>query len=503
MAIARIGLVDCQHAPLIASLQALGYEIVHVADLDGLGHLDPVVDITILREETVDLAALDSMERLYFLSESVPALVFITNAAQVDDSIARLITSGTLEPLYESEIASKFYAGRIDRMLLDSRINDRLGQMQRAQADNERLTGEVKLRTDIIQNERELIGDVFSSISAGIILLDTNGTVIKINDHATALLNLPCSTLTGFEYTSLSPEGVVALCTTMLSVAPDASTRPELKSIRCIVNTRTLEVAGVFMSAVHGMSRGVFLFIHDVTEREALTSQLYQSERLATVGTMLSGVTHELRNPLSIISARATLALKKIGDDNASLAKVFESINQQAERCGIIVNNLLDFARKQTFSAASYKLVDIIDETLENCRYQTDYSTVTILKNISDDLFVYGDRHRYIQVFVNLMINAFDAMPGGGILTINAQSSGKRKICIEVHDTGNGIPPESAKQIFDPFFTTKEAGKGTGLGLSIVYKIVTDSGGSCSVISKPKSTSFFILLPRFKENTNA
>jgi signal transduction histidine kinase len=214
---------------------------------------------------------------------------------------------------------------------------------------------------------------------------------------------------------------------------------------------------------------------------------------------MLSGIAHELRNPLAIVSARTQRALDKNNYEKEWTNKTFKSIDTQTKRCASIVNNLLNFARNTATASGFHKIKDILDETLSYVNYQNIFDNITVEKKYKDDLFVYGDRSRFVQIFLNLITNAADAMEGKGELIIAAQQSPKASTLVEIKDNGPGIDEKIKEKIFDPFFTTKDPGKGTGLGLSIVYKIVEESNGKIWLSSKPGNTSFFVELPSKKE----
>jgi signal transduction histidine kinase len=213
------------------------------------------------------------------------------------------------------------------------------------------------------------------------------------------------------------------------------------------------------------------------------------------MGTMLSGIAHELRNPLAIISARAQMALVKESWDRDWMVKNYQSIEAQTYRCATIINNLLDFTRYRATQMALHNLDGILDETLTYVEYQNSFDSITIEKQYQPDLVIYGDRSRFVQMFLNIISNASDAMNGKGNLTLRTRSEGKGEVIVEINDSGSGIDPSIKNNVFDPFFTTKEPGKGTGLGLAVVYKIIHESGGEVWFTSEPGNTTFFIKLP--------
>jgi signal transduction histidine kinase len=213
---------------------------------------------------------------------------------------------------------------------------------------------------------------------------------------------------------------------------------------------------------------------------------------------LLSGIAHELRNPLSIISARLDLVLKKKNFEKNNLIKNLNSINSQTIRCASIINSILSFIRNTATSSGYHKINEILEEVLTYVKYQDTFVEIAISKCLKNNLIVYGDRSRYIQIFLNVISNAIIAMNGCGSLTIATKYKQPSYTLIEINDTGPGIENKNERKIFDPFFTTKEPGKGTGLGLAIVYKIIQESNGKIWFKSKPGNTSFYIELPSEK-----
>jgi len=229
-------------------------------------------------------------------------------------------------------------------------------------------------------------------------------------------------------------------------------------------------------------------------ELEVRQKHLLRSEKLASLGTLLSGVAHELNNPLSNISTSCQILLEEL----ASIDKEFQrelllQVDEQSNRMRNIVRSLLDFAKDRQFTRERLRLATLLQETLRFLRGQVA-TQVTITVEIVDDLEVYGDKQRLQQVFLNLLKNAVEAVAGEGEVTILAQRH--EGIEIEIRDNGLGIPAEILPKIFDPFFTTKDVGKGFGLGLAMVHDIIEEHEGSVTVVSVPgQGTSFFLRLP--------
>ena len=235
--------------------------------------------------------------------------------------------------------------------------------------------------------------------------------------------------------------------------------------------------------------------IERTQELETTQSQLVQSEKLASIGQLASGVAHEINNPIGVILGFAQVMVRRIDEDDP-VFKPLQSIEREALRCKAIVHNLLDFARRTTPSLQPLDTNRVLETTIELLAHQLAGHGTVIIKGYDPNLpSIMGDAIQLQQVFTNIIMNAHQAMPDGGELRITT-----RKLGNEIHvlfaDTGNGIPSEDLKHIFDPFFTTKEVGQGTGLGLSVSYGIVRNHNGTIEVESRQKvGTIFVVRLP--------
>ena len=228
--------------------------------------------------------------------------------------------------------------------------------------------------------------------------------------------------------------------------------------------------------------------------------QLVQSEKLAALGTLLSGVAHELNNPLSNISTSAQILGEEIDEDNIEFKKnLIGQIETQADKARDIVRTLLEFSRIKEFRKEKLFLQKLVEETILLIRGHAP-SEVVIAVDIPEDLSIIVDKQRMQQVLLNLIKNGIDAVQGRGHIWISALGTGcgtgLDEVEILIEDDGPGIDAEHVTRIFDPFFTTKDVGKGSGLGLFIVHDIIEWHGGSITVDSRPGlGTTFIIWLP--------
>ena len=228
--------------------------------------------------------------------------------------------------------------------------------------------------------------------------------------------------------------------------------------------------------------------------------QLVQSEKLAALGTLLSGVAHELNNPLSNISTSAQILGEEIDEDNVEFKKsLIGQIEMQSDKARDIVRTLLEFSRIKEFKKEKLFFKKLVDETILLLRGHVP-SEVVIGVDVPEALSIVVDKQRMQQVLLNLIKNGIDALQGKGHIWISALGTGcgtgLDEVEILIEDDGPGIDAEHVNRIFDPFFTTKDVGKGSGLGLFIVHDIIEWHGGSISVDSRPGlGTTFIIWLP--------
>jgi len=252
----------------------------------------------------------------------------------------------------------------------------------------------------------------------------------------------------------------------------------------------------------HGRPDEVSGLINNFNEMvEALEhkqEQLIQSKKMASIGTFSSGIAHEINNPLNNISLSADILLEDFDDmDREEIIEILEDIMAQTERASTIVRNLLDFSRARASEMEPLYIDYVIHKTTDLIANELRIHKIALHKDIEDMLpRVNGDLRKLQQVFLNLIINAEQAIGEYGRIEISAHKTDDGYVRVDVSDTGPGISPEHLDQIFDPFFTTKEAGKGTGLGLAIVYGIVEKHGGYIEVSSKVgEGTTFSVFLP--------
>jgi len=252
---------------------------------------------------------------------------------------------------------------------------------------------------------------------------------------------------------------------------------------------------------------GRIILVDDITDRVTLEAQLAQADKLSSIGLLAAGVAHEINTPLAVISSYAQILAKQLRGD-ARLAPVLEKINQQSFRAAEIANGLLNFSRTSTTEFRSTDLNQVIRDTLSLLEHQFKTTQILVDLELASELPpINGNPGKLQQVFLNLLLNAKEAMPGGGRMRIATLVNGHVEAVIS--DSGSGIAPEHLKRIYDPFFTTKSAPKpgdrrGTGLGLSVSYGIIQEHAGKIHVESEiGAGTTFHLEFPILRNTVHA
>ncbi len=260
--------------------------------------------------------------------------------------------------------------------------------------------------------------------------------------------------------------------------------------------TRTVNVAIAPLVTRKFQVIGRLVIMDDITERVELEGQLTQADKLSSIGLLAAGVAHEVNTPLAVISSYTQMLAKQLqGDPQKS--GLLEKITRQTFRASEIVNNLLNFSRTSGTEFADVDINKVITDTLALLEHQFKTAKIQVNSELTAGISaIQGNPGRLQQVFLNLFLNAKDAMPGGGKL--NVATTNGDMVSVRVSDTGSGIAPEHIQRIYDPFFTTKTAPKegqnrGTGLGLSVTYGIIQEHAGKIRVESNPGSGTTFAL----------
>ncbi len=365
--------------------------------------------------------------------------------------------------------------------------------------ENSLLYREQARRAAELAQLKEFSESILESINVGIIALTPEGRVTMWNSAAEALLGIP-------RPQALDRPIEELLCADLIRALRDV-THPHgwaVPEVRNIYKFRwrahperdlVLNVSIVPLWMRPGEISGSLLVLEDMTHRVRLEEQLQQREKLSSLGLLAAGVAHEVNTPLAGISSYTQMLLKQFPPTDPRRA-VLEKIETQVLRASQIVQSLLNFARMERPTVSELDIRRVLEDTLQLLEPQLRNTRIEVVKRYAEELPpVLGDAPKLQQVFMNLILNARDAMPEGGRLTLTTYLSDGH-VCVDVEDTGVGIPPEHIARIYDPFFTTKGVGRGTGLGLALSYGIVQEHAGRILVESQVgRGTRFTIALP--------
>jgi len=366
--------------------------------------------------------------------------------------------------------------------------------------ENSLLYQEQQERASELKLLKEFNESIIESINVGLLAVDLEGRVTRLNSALEHILDLKRDEAVSKRVEDLFSED---FADTLRQVLGNDKWR--LKEIRNIYKIHTATRAGhtlVLNIAIAPLQdsqeqTGALVVLEDVTSRIRLEEQLQQREKLSSIGLLAAGVAHQVNTPLTGMSSYTQMLLGMLPETDPKRA-LLQKVRLQAERATNIVNNLLNFSR--TGSATEFTEVDInrvLDDTLQLLEPQLRRSQIEIVRVYDPDSpSVFGNSGKLQQVFTNLLLNARDAIPDGGSITISTIASEEDSLMIEVWDTGIGIAPENVAKLYDPFYTTKGVGRGTGLGLAVSYGIVQEHSGHISVESTPgRGTTFRITLP--------
>ena len=349
---------------------------------------------------------------------------------------------------------------------------------------------------EMVRRGKEQWETAFDALREGLAVVDADGRVVRANRSLATLLGEPLPRLIG---EPLAPPllGTTHGLADLLAHVRRGEHPPALIT-RSSPLARTLRIrAAPILSGAP--QRHVVVLVEDVTEQQALESQLIQSEKLAAVGQLVSGVAHELNNPLTSITGLAEFLVeqKELGPGDRTHLRV---IHEQAERAGRIVRNLLTFARKGPADRALVDLSDVSQRTILLIGHDLRVRDIEVRRDLDASLPpVLGDRHELQQVVLNLLTNAAQAVagnPAGARRSIAVTTWADEQVHLRVADSGPGIPDAIVPRLFTPFFTTKEPGHGTGLGLSICFSIVSAHGGRIEAERPAGGAAIRIDLPR-------
>jgi PAS domain S-box-containing protein len=369
--------------------------------------------------------------------------------------------------------------------------------------ENARLYRSLQRKVDEYERLKEFSENIVESINVGILAAGLDDRVESWNTQIERLTGIPRDKAVGCKLEELFPAdlverfnsvrgetGIHHIYKFVLRPRPSAASSNGNGNHPLREGTLNIAIAPLVSRDMEQIGR--LIIFDDVTDRAELERRLVQADKLTSIGLLAAGVAHEVNTPLAVISTYAQMLGKQVtGDDQKS--RMLDKIAKQTFRASEIVNSLLNFSRTNSTEFEDLELTRVIRETAALIEHQLQKAGVELRLRLPDGLpLVRGNVGKLQQVFLNLFINARDAMDAGGTLDVEAWSD-HAAVRVSVSDTGQGIPQEHLARIYDPFFTTKAAKKGTGLGLSVTYGIVKEHGGTIEVQSQPGSGTRFLL----------
>ena len=363
---------------------------------------------------------------------------------------------------------------------------------------NARLYASLEQKINEYERLKDFNENIVESISVGVLALDLEDRIESWNSQMEVMYALPRSLALRRPIGEVMP---TAFAEEFYRVrqTPGIHNLYKFRMATPTGETRTVNLAIAPLVTKKFNVIGRLIIVDDITERVELESQLSQADKLSSIGLLAAGVAHEVNTPLAVISSYAQMLSKQVQGDPKK-AELLEKITRSTFRASEIVNNLLNFSRTSGTEFSDVDVNKVIADTLALLEHQFKVGRVSVQKDFATHLpAINGNPGRLQQVFLNLFLNAKDAMPGGGTLRIT--TSNGTGVSVAVSDTGSGIAQEHISRIYDPFFTTKTnarngQNRGTGLGLSVTYGIIQEHAGKIRVESRPGAgTTFFLDFP--------
>ncbi len=365
--------------------------------------------------------------------------------------------------------------------------------------ENANLYRSVETKALELERLKAYTDNIIQSINVAVLALDFSGRITSCNRAFEDLYEIGRERIIGSRVENLLPSSMIGAIRGATGITGwDLKSPANIFKLylenrigkRLIVNLSIIPLQDPL--SVHS---GSLIVLDDLTERTQLEDQLMQAEKLSSIGLLAAGIAHEVNTPIAGISSYTQMLLKDTPDSDKR-KHILEKIEKQTFRAAEIVNGLLNFSRLNGSEFSELNINQLINDSLALLGHQLELNHIRVESRFDHSLPpVYGNMGKLQQVFINLFLNARDAMPSGGELAVQTAMD-ESMVVVDISDTGMGIPEENIKRIFDPFFTTKAIGKGTGLGLAVTYGIIQEHGGGIFVDSSAgKGTRFRLKLP--------
>ena len=371
---------------------------------------------------------------------------------------------------------------------------------------NARLYARLEQKIGEFERLKEFNENIVESINVGIFAMDLDDRIESWNAQMEAMYALSRGEVLGQELSSVFPAEFVEAIEAFRN-EPGVHHLYKFPFTTRAGEQRTVNIAIAPLLSRDFVSVGRIALVDDITDRVTLEAQLAQADKLSSIGLLAAGVAHEINTPLAVISSYAQMLSKQLRGDGR-LGPVLDKITKQSFRAAEIANGLLNFSRTSTTEFRETDLNQVIRDTLSLLEHQLKTAQIVVDLDLAEDLpVIHGNPGKLQQVFLNLLLNAKDAMPAGGKLRLATLVNGHVEAIVA--DSGAGIAPEHLKRIYDPFFTTKTTPKpgdrrGTGLGLSVTYGIIQEHAGKIHVESAVGTgTTFHLEFPLMRTSVHA
>jgi PAS domain S-box-containing protein len=384
---------------------------------------------------------------------------------------------------------------------LERRVEERTAALSTANVMLQQKIAEQKQTEEAWRESERRFRELLENVRLVAVLLDTHGQVTFCNDYLLQLTGYHKEEVLGQDWFArfIPPEQRTLLQQRFLAATAHGSIFPYAENdiLTCQGERRMIAWNNTVLRNTQGQVIGTASIGADITDRKRMEAEMLQAEKLAVVGQLASGLAHEIGTPLGVISGTAEFLMAETTDQNSR--QELKTIVSQTERISGLIRQLLTFARPQAGELEPVNIHLILERALRLLEYRFDKEQIQVVKAFQPHLPpLLGVSNQLEQLFLNILVNAWHAMPHGGTLTI-ATTVQDQMLVIHFRDTGQGIPPEHLTRIFEPFFTTKGSGKGTGLGLSVCQQIVRRHSGSIEVESEVSKGSLFTVKLPLKE----
>ncbi len=487
------------------------YLLRKLKDLYFLAYLQVFVDILLITFLVHLTGGIDSgFSILYHLSIISASIILYRRGGYLAASLSSILYGSMLDMQYYNVLhfvrSQNYTAGQVFYQVIISILSFYMVALLTSYL-SERLRStrqELQEKSIDFEDLRVMQEHILKSVGSGILTVDLKGSITSWNPAA--------EHMTGYSYEEIKKRWQEIFGNSineLFGQTDSLKERPYRFKSQIIKKDSSTALLGMTASLLRddtNFVHGIILTFQDITKLVEMEEQMRRQERLATVGSLAAGIAHEIRNPLASVSGSIQLLQKDLkldGDEK----RLMDIVVTETDRLNTIITDFLEYARPKVGHEDHIALGPLLDETIMLLKNSKNFNQhVKIACEIDSHVMIKGDAQRIRQVFWNLLINACQSMPDGGLITISASPSfgeDDSKMCeIVLTDTGQGIAHEFLEKIFDPFFTTKN--QGIGLGLAIANRIIYDHKGTISVESEEgKGTRFIIKLPLGRDSDNA